>query len=487
MPDEDTSESPFEVVAKSADPTLDERGEQIGEEDDEDSEALGWEMDENQNHGLMNPSKIARTYEAKRKMKESADPWTLGEKATSLLDSPADSKERLPPEPCSPKFNSRLKDLRLSMDGGITPNTLDEYMSKCFSLKGILRLVLFFVFFLGLYKTLGRTVPTKREFKFFKKEHYQESKESFPSFESWPLRTDSTYYKQFFERIKYKDYGLVALARTVQEPAHHFLGFLGTWFPMPYIPTRTQIIEIESSWRAPATTKTLIIPEWGVCLAGRCVCVPEVKPVLDFSKCELAVWNDSWTKTAIYGGFVAGIAVWSNGMREHFCLTLSSFVNPFYWFTFLTAPFLHKSWVDMVSTIVFTVAVAGAVQNNVKTNFELWAIFYAGSFAYGFGSLLMTWILNDWTSVRRYYVSGAFGGLAAWLGYLTNVSDQPLFSWQFASLVAGPLNVQCKDLFVAISILDAFDSRSAARFGGLGMAFFVGKALHTFFVQPFPL
>jgi len=495
MPDEDSSDSPFEVVAKSADPTLNEKGEQIDGEDEDDSGALGWEMDRNQKHGLMNPSKVARTYQAKRKMKQTADPWNTRQKAAtwdsqgccqtqgmSLLDSPVDSKEIEPPARHSPNRNSRLADLRDQIQDGYTPRTLDEYMSRCFSLKGILRTSLFLIVFGGIYKALGSTVPTKQEFKIFKRRHYEETRESFPSLEGWPFNIDYSYFKPNIERIKYKDFGLLALARTVQKPGHYFVGILGKWYPMPYLAPRSESFESEST---KTTKKSRKKHAWGVCMAGRCVCVPQVTPSYDLTKCETAVWKNSWTRTVIYGGFVAGIAIWSIGRIEWFCITFSSFVNPFDWYSFFTSPFLLKGYVDMASTIVFTLAVVGAVQSQVKSNFRVWAIFFAGSYTYALGSFLMTWFLNDWTALFRYEISGAFGGLAAWLGFLAALSDKPIFTWQLAALLARPLSVKSKDLFVVISILDVFDSRSVARFGGLGMAFFTGAALHTFFFQPF--
>jgi len=481
MPDEDTSDSTFEVVAKNADPTLNGKGEQIHGDDDESSDALSCEMTKNQRHGVRNPSKIARTYQmkAKPKAKKSANQWSPRQKAPSLLDSPENSKEREPIEPFSPNYSSRLQNLRADLDNDGTPRTLDEYMSKCFSLKGILRISLFLVVFGVVYKLLGSTIPTKREFKIFKRRHYEESKESVPSLKSWPLHIDSLYYKPNIERIKYKDYGVLALARTVQKPGHYFVGILGNWFPMPYLAPRSGDFKTES------TKKSKKQHAWGVCMAGRCVCLPQVTPSLDLSKCETAVWKKTWTKTVVYGGFVSGIGLYTTGQWEQFGVTSTSFVNPLYWFTFFTSPFLLKSYVDMVSTIIFTLAVVGAVQNQVKSNFRLWAIFFAGSYAYAFGSFLLQWILNDWKAMRRYSVTGVFGGLAAWLGFLSLVSEKPLFTWQFAALLYRPLSIKSTDLFVVISILDVFDSGSVARFGGLGMAFFVGAALQTFFLQPF--
>jgi len=494
MPDEDTSDSPFEVVAKSADSTLNEKGEQIGVQDEDDSGALGWEMDSSQKHGLMNPSKMARTYQAKRKMKQKADPWNTSQKAPtwdphdccrpkgmSLLDSPVDSKEREPPEPRSPTNNSRLEDLRQFIDDGDTPRTLDEYMSRCFSLKGILRMTLFLIVFGGVYQVLGNKVPTKQEFKIFKRSHYEAS-EGIMNLEEWPFYIDFSYYKPNIERIKYKDFGLLALARTVQKPGHYFLGILGNWFPMPYLTPRSEAFETES---AKTSKKSRKKHAWGVCMMGRCVCVPQVTPSIDFSKCEAAYWENPWTKSVVYVGFAAGIAIWSLGLTEMFCVDSTSFLIPLFWFNFFTSPFLIKGYVDMVSTIVFTLAVVAAVQSQVKSNFRIWTIFFAGSYAYAVGSFLMTWFLNDWRAMMRYRVSGVFGGLAAWLGFLAYVSDKPIFTWQVAAIFARPLNVKSKDLFVVISILDVFDSGSVSRFGGLGMAFFAGAALHTFFFQPF--
>jgi len=493
MPDEDTSDSPFEVVAKSADPTLNEKGEQIGGQDEDDSGALGWEMDRNQKHGLMNPSKVARTYQAKRKMKQTADPYNTRQKAAtwdpqgccqtqgmSLLDSPPDSKEIEPPS--SPQINSRLAELRQQILVGDTPRTLDEYMSRLFSLQGILRMSLFLIVFGGIYKVLGSTVPTKQSFKIYKRRHYEESSQSFPSLESWFFNIDISYYKPNIERIKYKDYGLLALARTVQKPGHYFVGILGKWYPMPYLAPRSDAWE---SGSAKTSKKSRKKHAWGVCMVGRCFCAPQVDPYFDLDKCEDAVWDDSLTRAALYGGFVAGIVIWSLDLFEFFCVTFGSFVNPFNWYSFFTAPFMLKSYVDMVSTIVFTLTVQGAVQSQNISNFRLWAIFFAGSYAYALGSFIMTWFLNDWTALCRFEISGVFGGLAAWLGFLSVVSEKPIFTWQLAALFASPLNVRSKDLFFVISILDIFDSRCLARFAGLGMAFYAGAALHTFFFHPF--
>lgn len=491
MADEDSSDSPFELVAKSADPTLNAEGEQIGHYDDENSDALGDEIDESWQHGLMNPSKLARTYQtkSKRKDKKTTDIPTFRDTVPSLLDSPEDTKEDSPEDTkekeirgvTSPNFSTRLQDLREHLDEENAPKSLDEYMSKCFSLKGLLRVSMFLIVIGGIYNVLSGTVPSKDEFETFKILHYKSSNESMPSIESWPLYVDLSYYKPNIERIKYKDYGVLSLARTVQKPGHYFVGMMNTWFPMPYLAPRS-----DTATNIKKKSKKIGKQHaWGVCMTGRCVCVPQVTPTLDFSKCQSAVWKKTWSKTVVYGGFVAGVGLYTLGFWEQFAVTFSSFVNPLYWFTFLTSPFLVKSYVDMASTVIFILVVLNAVQHQLKTSFRLWAIFFAGSYAYALGSFLSQWLLHDWGTMIRYRVNGVFGGLAAWLGFLAVVTDQPIFTWQFAEILSRPLSIRSRDLFFLISLLDMFESASIARLGGLGLAFYAGFVLHTFFYQPF--
>jgi len=490
MADEDSSTSPFEWVAKSADPTLNEKGEQEGGYD-ENTAALGDEvidkMDED--FGLMNPSKIAKTYQATKVKKDDGHGHGGGccddhgdgldfLDNPSLLDSPEDKNMAAPVD--STIDSGCLEGLRDHLEQEESKAlTLDQYLSRCFSLWFNIRLGLFFGFFGLIYNGLHAAVPTEEEFKLFNKKHYTESSENFPSLDSWPLFTDASYYKLDFERIKYKEYHILALARTLKKPGHYFVGVMGTWYPMPYL-AQNSIVTPKSKKKKKAKTQYA----WGVCVAGRCVCVPQVTPSVDFSKCQNAVWKNQWTGTAAYGGLIAGAAIVYMTSLHAFAVTAKSVVNPLYWYTFLTAPFaLEQPW-TVVPTLMLTGVVLKAVQHMIHSNFRIWLIFFVGSYVYAIGSLLMVWVMNDWGTMRRYRVYGVMGGFAAWMGYLALLPGKHLFTFQ-PFFMDKAIGLTANLMFSGLAVVDVLEAFSISRLGGLALAFKVGQALHTFFLKPF--
>jgi len=199
---------------------------------------------------------------------------------------------------------------------------------------------------------------------------------------------------------------------------HRYLGFLGHWLPLPYLP---QPGHEANTFGA------------GVCLLGHCVCFPDKKSKEESSETGKKKRAKKRGCLRFTGGFAAPlnlmrtvnivfVALWRvpqyrEKLANHAMISLASVKSCRFW-VFLLSPFCQISFVDVMITWFFTANAVEIFERTAVSFYVFFFIYFGGCWLAWFVRIVVYHILLKGDPRSKNHLEwGAAGGLAAQLAF----------------------------------------------------------------------
>jgi len=234
---------------------------------------------------------------------------------------------------------------------------------------------------------------------------------------------------------------------------HWYLGWLGRWMPLPYLPRPGQ---------KPGTYGL------GACVLARCVCVPNLqlsdKAAAKPGGAARGCWRFQGDKSAalnvvaVPNMVLFGLWQWSSNwarLAAHATLSLANLSRGRFW-VLLAAPFSHRNWGEIFRSGVL---LANAVDSfdRAEVSFAVFLLLYLGGCWAAFVArcvLWRRWLKNDAGAFWAQEL-GASGGLAAQLLFLARARPEERFQFSMY-FIPLPLQLSAWQSLFAHGLLDIF-------------------------------
>jgi len=234
---------------------------------------------------------------------------------------------------------------------------------------------------------------------------------------------------------------------------HRYLGVLGHWLPLPYLPQPGQ---------KPGTYGV------GVCVLARCVCVPNLRPSTGktaakaSSSASKGCWRFQGGKSAVLNVMAVpnmvlfGLWQWPSywgRLAGHATLSLANLSRGRLW-VLLAAPFSHRSWGEIIRS--------GILLANAVDSFDRAGVSFSVFLALYLGGSWVAWLARGvlWRRLLKNEASafyaqewGAAGGLAAQLIFLARAWPEERFQFS-VYFVPLPLELRAWQSLFAHGAMD---------------------------------